>query len=168
MLPLPLQLLDPTLTIDLQLFGVDYSTVGSLGFFVSEEFLGRVSHAMRTASSRYGLNSLLIFTLIPVIVAAIYALRLAYRYFFKRNFDAPNILFLQLCATHGLNREERKILRKAANNWQIGDPSLLFIDQSLWKIDAKARDISPINLKQSDRELFKLVSLHSRLMRETA
>jgi len=167
MLPLTHQILDIAVAIDLQLFGGDYSSVGTLGFFVSEEFLGRVSHAMRTASTRYGVNSLLIFTLIPVIVATIYALRLAYRYFFKRNFDAPTILFLQLCATHGLTRDERKLLRKAATNWQIGDPSLLFIDQTLWKIDPRVRETSPLNLKQADRELFKLVSLHSRLMRET-
>lgn len=131
----------------------------------NDDFFERVGQAMRNASNRVELSSLSIFMLIPVILAGIYALRFVYKSLFKHNYEAPSILFMQLCAAHGLTRRERRSLRRAANRWQIADPSLLFIDPQLWKFDDQVRQIAPSTLKRKDFEMFNLLSLYSRLLR---
>jgi hypothetical protein len=132
----------------------------------ADDFLERIGHAMRSASNRVEISSLSIFMLIPVILGIIYAIRLAYKSLFKRNYEAPSFLFMQLCAAHGLTGRERRTLRRAASRWQIEDPCLLFIDQQLWKFDESVRQIPPSNLKRKDLETFNLLSLYSRVMRE--
>jgi hypothetical protein len=132
----------------------------------SHDFFERIGHAMRSAGGRVDLSSLSIFLLIPVILGIICALRILYKRLFKHNYEAPTLLFMQLCSAHGLTRRERRTIRRAATRWQIDDPCLLFIDQKLWKFDESVRQIAPGNLKRKDVETFNLLSLYSRLMRE--
>lgn len=132
----------------------------------SHDFFERIGHAMRSAGGRVQLSSLSIFLLIPVILGIICGLRILYKSLFKHNYEAPSILFMQLCSAHGLTRREGRTLRRAATRWQINDPCLLFIDQQLWKFDDSVRQIAPSNLKRKDVETFNLLSLYSRIMRE--
>lgn len=132
----------------------------------SNEFLEGIGYGMRTAGERVDLWSLSIFLFIPLTLSIIYALVLIYRYLFQNHYDAPNILFTQLCSAHGLTFFERRVLRHAAVRWQVADPCLLFIDQELWKFDDSVRQIPPSYLKQKDSETYNLLSLYSRLMRD--
>lgn len=131
----------------------------------ADNFLERVGKAMRSAGDRVEFSSLWIFILIPIILGLIVAFRFAYFSIFKCKYEAPLLLFMQLCRIHGLNHRERLALRRAANRWKISDPSLLFIDQELWKFDETVHQIPPSILKQKDLEAFYLLSLYSRLMR---
>jgi hypothetical protein len=132
----------------------------------ADNFLERIGKAMRSAGDRVEVSSLSIFILLPVILALIYALRFAYNSLFKRKYEAPVLLFIQLCRIHGLSYRERLTLRRAATRWEISDPCLLFIDHQLWKFDEIVHQIAPSNLKQKDLETFNLLSLYSRFMRD--
>lgn len=132
----------------------------------SHDFFERIGQAMRSAGGRVELSSLSIFLLIPVIFGIICGLRYLYKSLFKHNYEAPSLLFMQLCAAHGLSRRERRTLRRAATRWEVNDPCLLFVDQQLWKFDDSVRQIAPSNLKRKDAETFNLLSLYSRLMRD--
>lgn len=131
----------------------------------SDDFFERIGQAMRNAGNRVELSSLSIFMLIPLILAGIYAARYIYKSLFKHNYEAPSILFMQLCTAHGLTRKERRSLRRAAARWQVSDPSLLFIDPQLWKFDDQIRQVAPSSLKRKDYEMFNLLSLYSRVLR---
>lgn len=132
----------------------------------TDDFFERIGHAMRSAGGRVEISSLSIFMLIPVILGIIYALRYLYKSLFKYNYEAPSILFMQLCTAHGLTRKESRTLRRAANRWNVADPCILFVDQNAWKFDESVKQIAPANLKRKDIETFNLLSLHSRLLRE--
>jgi|GEM_PF-2440579 len=134
----------------------------------ADNFLERIGKAMRSAGDRVEFSSLSIFILIPVILGLIFALRFAYFSLFKHNYEAPVLLFMQLCRLHGLSYRERLTLRRAATRWKISDPCLLFVDQQLWKFDETVHQIPPSSLKQKDLETFNLLSLYSRLMRDAS
>ena len=49
----------------------------------------------------------------------------------QRRRHSPQALFAELCRAHGLDRSDRRVLRRVARRLQLPQPSLLFLDAQL-------------------------------------
>lgn len=104
---------------------------------------------------------------LPLAILALFALLLIQKYLFKYKFDAATILFHELCKMHGLTNQEKRTLNRAAKQWRVENPCLLFIDHHLWLFDDSVNKIAPSKIREKDPESFLLLSLRSRILRET-
>jgi hypothetical protein len=104
---------------------------------------------------------------LPLAIFALFALLLAQKYFFKYKFDPATLLFHELCKMHGLTNQEKRTLNRAAKQWRVDNPCLLFIDHHLWLFDDSVNKIAPSKIREKDPESFLLLSLRSRILRET-
>ena len=104
---------------------------------------------------------------LPLAILVLFALLLAQKYLFKYTFDPATILFHELCKTHGLTNQEKRTLNRAAKQWRVENPCLLFIDHHLWLFDDSVNKIAPSKIREKDPESFLLLSLRSRILRET-
>jgi hypothetical protein len=104
---------------------------------------------------------------LPLAIFALFALLLAQKYFFRYKFDPATLLFHELCKIHGLTNQERNTLNRAAKQWRVENPCLLFIDHHLWLFDDSVNKTAPSKIREKDPESFLLLSLRSRILRET-
>lgn len=104
---------------------------------------------------------------IPIAISVLFMLALARKYLFKYQFDPATLLFEELCKTHGLSSQEKRSLNRAAKLWRVENPCLLFIDHHLWLFDDSVNKIAPSKIRETDPESFLLLSLRSRILRET-
>lgn len=104
---------------------------------------------------------------LPLAIFVLYVLLLVQKYFFRYTFDPATLLFHELCKTHGLTNLEKKTLNRVAKQWRLENPCLLFVDHHLWLFDDSVNKVAPSKIREKDPESFLLLSLRSRILRET-
>ncbi|GIW99341.1 MAG: hypothetical protein KatS3mg111_2674 [Pirellulaceae bacterium] len=85
---------------------------------------------LHSSNSRRGLDMM-------ATVAVVVLLGLAVRWWFllrdRRQPKSIDGVFVELCRAHHLNRAHQKLLRQWASHRGVENPSLLFLDASLWE-----------------------------------
>ncbi len=74
----------------------------------------------------YLVGALVALTIATICTGLRWALR-------QRAKKSPIGIFQELCAAHGLNRREQRLLRRLAGHYRLAHPAVLFVDPSLWE-----------------------------------
>lgn len=75
-----------------------------------------------------GVTSIAEFAL--AIIVCLWVMKMYFSAQRQRNTNSPRQLFLDLCKAHELSRHERSLLRRLAQQHQLDQPSLLFVEPS--------------------------------------